>query len=402
MVSDPHPHILLPIETPDSLNHEVEGPRRALKEKEKELDKPLLSRDQVKKSTENTNHQGSGHLVPVERIQNLEERYHHLRKESREHRARCQARERHWEARHNDLQLRYDQASQLLQTRTTELRAAQNFLSIEDSRSVEDVVQLVHDLNSEIVQASAALVESLVLQPTVDPSDIIRQTAAVHVSGLVGPLAAKLLCSFRGEDDIDVLEVIFRGSMVAWAHKIIDAWHLGPGGPGELSGLYEMIHAAEEQAVAGRWRMLTRRNIQREVHAGSNMFNSTSPRVVGSLADAILCAGLAREHDFASKLVMDGLGQKLLSVMGMAHKLNKVLGEDITSSDMQVTSVKGGGKYDKSSMENTHDDRADVDWDGTTVICTADLGLQMRGKVNGKQTHSILFRHKVALEGFMD
>lgn len=158
----------------------------------------------------------------------------------------CEEKSSGYENQLNALETRHAETLQLLETRTVELRAAQTFLSTEDSRSASDVVQLVQDLNSEILQASAQLVESLPLKLIFDVDRDARRNARDVVSELIGPLAANMLESSRGEEDIDLLEVGVRGVMVLWACKIIQTWHFGASSrsASQFDDLYKVISSA--------------------------------------------------------------------------------------------------------------------------------------------------------------
>lgn len=138
----------------------------------------------------------------------------------------------------------YDHTAKLLETRTTELRAAQKFLSIEDRASTSDVVQLVKDLNSHVIQISARLAESLELQMLpLDEGE--KREAGQSVAKLVGPLAQKMLELFKGQDDRELLDVAFKGCITAWAYKFIEAWQFETS-LDVLDRIYEKIYSTGE------------------------------------------------------------------------------------------------------------------------------------------------------------
>jgi hypothetical protein len=139
----------------------------------------------------------------------------------------------------------YDHTAKLLETRTTELRAAQKFLSIEDRASTSDVVQLVKDLNSHVIQISARLAESLKLQMVLSPDEGGKYEAGQSVAELIGPLAQKMLELFRGQDDRELLDVVFKGCITAWAYKFIEAWQFETS-LNVLDGIYDTIYSTGE------------------------------------------------------------------------------------------------------------------------------------------------------------
>src|SRR6266576_3384838 len=75
--------------------------------------------------------------------------------------------ERLWQSRRelDIVKVKYEQAQELLQTRTAELKAAQAFLTTADKLSNVDVVNLVDALNAEILQVSALVADAFTFGP---------------------------------------------------------------------------------------------------------------------------------------------------------------------------------------------------------------------------------------------
>jgi len=80
---------------------------------------------------------------------------------------------------------------------------------------------------------------------------------------------------------------------------------------------------------------------------------------------------------------------KLRSLSTAARRLNRMIGEDIVSSDLMVTVIGGGHLFDGEHMEDAY--ARGVKYPRRAVICTTDLGL--RERKGGK----ILLKPKVAL-----
>jgi hypothetical protein len=157
-----------------------------------------------------------------------------------------------------------------------------------------------------------------------------------------------------------------------------------------------LIIFSEEQAVAGRWRALTRQSIQR---AGPDTAEILSRRIINSLSDILLCAGLSDEREKAERMVMDGVGSNLSLVTELAQKLNKVIGEEITSCDLRVTK---GREVSPTENESCTEGGGGSVAGGKSIICTTELGLSKRVKTEGKQEETILLQPAVELEGFLD
>lgn len=126
------------------------------------------------------------------------------------------------------------------------------------------------------------------------------------------------------------------------------------------------------------------------------LIKTISTRIVSSLSNILVCAGLSRRPIEAGEAIIKGVGSKMDSVTAMAYKLSEIIGQEITSSNMRVTSVaETNGKYDGILMDNGYGEAKP----GDRVICTIELGLVM-GK--GDEKEKVLLKPKVALEGFLD
>lgn len=123
----------------------------------------------------------------------------------------------------NTLKEKLRSAATLLEARNQELKVARTFLSKEDPFSASDVVQSVRDLNSEIMQTTAHLVENLSLKR-------IRAPLAGEVPE--GPykqiFVALVLPQGFGEDvDVASLELALQGFLVDQVFRIANTWGFG-------------------------------------------------------------------------------------------------------------------------------------------------------------------------------
>lgn len=114
--------------------------------------------------------------------------------------------------------------SALLEVRNQELKVAKTFLSKEDPFSTLDVVQSVRDLNSEIMQTAAHLVENLPLKRTHIP-------AAEKITEGPHKLSFVALVFPRGFEEVDLgsFELALQGFLVVCVYWIANAWGFGSG-----------------------------------------------------------------------------------------------------------------------------------------------------------------------------
>jgi len=127
-------------------------------------------------------------------------------------------------------------ASVLLDVRNYELEVAKAFLSKEDRFSTSDVLQLVRDLNTEIMQTAAYLAETL-------PLKRFRITSAGEVPE--GPcksafVALVLLQGSRKGVDEGSLELALRGFLTFYASGIANTWGFNYV-PGSYNELYSKL-----------------------------------------------------------------------------------------------------------------------------------------------------------------
>jgi len=89
-------------------------------------------------------------------------------------------------------------------------------------------------------------------------------------------------------------------------------------------------------------------------------------------------------------------------------RVNKIIGEDVTSGDLEILAVPPGTAFDPSSMEDVYNEGALTRSGGTRVLCTTDLGLRKKVRVGttGEREKQwaviILLKPKVALESVVD
>lgn len=122
------------------------------------------------------------------------------------------------------------QTAQLLETRTAELRGAEAFLTKADQLSNVEVVGLLENLNSEIMQIAAGMTEELAIEEKrIDTeakeqeSDEAREAYA-RAEDTVGPRMAELLKNSEHHEDPILVQLAVQASMAAYTHWIISSW----------------------------------------------------------------------------------------------------------------------------------------------------------------------------------
>lgn len=160
--------------------------------------------------------------------------------------------------------------------------------------------------------------------------------------------------------------------------------------------------------MSGRWRALTRTHVQSMLHGSSDASSLLVPHIADTLVDVLLVAGLKASYEHIHEVVMTTFEDKLTTIVRLALGLNWVVGREVTSGDLEPTTVLWDAAFDPSEMVdvNREGDREDGKMD--RVLCTTDLGLQLIVKVGkdveGKEAYhtTTLLQPKVALESVIE
>lgn len=148
----------------------------------------------------------------------------------------------------------YRHTKQLLESRTAELKGAEAFLTKSDLLSNVEVVSLVENLNSEIMQIAASMTEEFPIEEKkIDvegkqqESDETREAYA-RAEDTVGPRMAELLKTSEHHEDPILVQLAVQASMTAYTHWIISSWVFEtPEDEHMLSEIYARVREAGEQ-----------------------------------------------------------------------------------------------------------------------------------------------------------
>ena len=126
--------------------------------------------------------------------------------------------------------------------------------------------------------------------------------------------------------------------------------------------------------------------------------------VSDTLVVTMVAAGCTKSYDDAYRLFTQKFGERVSNVVKMAVRLNKVMGEEVSSADLWPTNAAAGDKFDRTKMEDF--EGQDGQQAGKLVLCTTALGLYRSEKIAVGDSvdfkNAILKRPKVALESVAD
>ncbi|KIM40815.1 hypothetical protein M413DRAFT_445619 [Hebeloma cylindrosporum] len=301
------------------------------------------------------------------------------------------------------VKVEHQQAVQLLDVRTAELKGAQAFLTKTDQFSGADIIKLVEELNGEIMQAAASMAENLVVEAKKvngheegSESGEIKE-AYGRTEEIVGFRMAELLKASEHHEDPILIQIAFQANMAAYTHWIVSSWCFeSPEDEHMLSEIYARVREAEEQAISGRWRQLTRTHLQRMLSQEPDMATD----MAHGFASIALTAGVKGSYDSIFERIMTNFGERIGVVMKTAQRLNKTVGEGVTSCDLEAFYIAPNVLYSADTMADALGPTTTSDR-GETILCTTDLGLVRAEKVSGSigdWHESVLLKPKVVLQ----
>ena len=310
----------------------------------------------------------------------------------------------------------FNHSQALVAARTRELRGVQRFLGTADEFSGADLIRDLEQLNAEIVQLACEMAEMAEAfseqKKKGDRQDIeIFET----VKKTIGTRLVELLSrSPKGREARIVIQTAFQAAIVAHAHWILSAWFFEDRKKNEqINEIYDSIRNAgkfpkpsparkllptpriEGQAVAGRWRQLTRSHLQSRL---PKQPQDLQPSLVETAANITVLANYATVAEVVVPQIRKRFGRRINTIIRLAQSLNKKAGEGVTSCDLEFLHVAPNTAYNPSDMEDGF--KVGFGTEAESVICTTDLGLlrsEKSSEAEGQRRVSVLVKPKVVL-----
>ncbi|KAG8220565.1 hypothetical protein J3R82DRAFT_3298 [Butyriboletus roseoflavus] len=314
------------------------------------------------------------------------------------------------------LKKEFNQLLTLLEDRTSELKGAQSFLTTADAFSGAEVTSTLQRLNAEVLQSTAFMAESMVELFLHDTTTQVSKTdeqlaACKRASGTIGGVIVHFLGTKKHRDDPILIQIAFQAYLTYHLRWIACAWIIG-GDEGHnrfIDAIYQSVHEKEAQAIAGRWRALTRAHVPSTPFDNSQIAFQIATKIFSGLSDILLTAGCTAPKSDITSALSSKFAEKLSFLVSLAMRVNKIVGEDVTSGDFEVMAVLPATAFDLMTMDDSYDDGGSAKARENTmskVLCATDLGLRKKtrvGMTGEKQWETkVLLKPKVALESVMD
>lgn len=322
------------------------------------------------------------------------------------------------------LRTAYTNKESLLNTRTSELRAAEAFLDKSDTVSYGDVQRMLEHLNAQIFQLTALITDKTAFCDGRPHGQEMEASYKKIEQWLGQPLAELLYLSPHTEDPTWV-QTALQATAVEFAAWIINAWHVSlddtlnslltnihrilfEQGKGHtaprVTGNSLLVLSAEPQAISARWRVLSRR-CAREL-ASSDTVAEATEHLLDSLHRILRISGAGGIRD--SKSWGAAFADKARDIVEQCMAVQKAIGEDVASSDFQIICPSVSELYDATIMEDVNDCGRNKrptpkDGGGLPVLCTLEFGLRRFEKLEAGGSASeiqvaTVMKAKVALQ----
>lgn len=149
---------------------------------------------------------------------------------------------------------------------------------------------------------------------------------------------------------------------------------------------------------------MTRKHVQQIIGHGPDF----TVYFLDAFVTILVAAGLKQEPSHVIETIQTRFSGDIDRIVKMSQQLNRVLGEDITSCELEMLYIEPDQPYEEATMEDTFQDQS-VKENGVAtegVLCTTDLGLIRRQKVKDANNdtndidwkESVLLRPKIVLQ----
>ncbi|KAF7782861.1 hypothetical protein Agabi119p4_2237 [Agaricus bisporus var. burnettii] len=287
---------------------------------------------------------------------------------------------------------------------TEELNIAQRFLSTADGLSQTEVVRAMESLNEEIFQLTSIVADQLSVKERRIPDSrfaksILKQSPLLKT---MDPYF-EIIMSVSLDDPL-AIQLGWQTILVQVCFHIISAWEVEDlfCGTGELhntlQNMYEGIQSENDHAVSGRWRSV--------VYGATNDISSKGQdaiidRIVSILADLpVFCGYVFTQEQFDK--ILTSFRERIDPLFDKCLQVRKMIGKDITSTDIRPYFVEPGRKYDSNlPADLEHEDEKEESLKGQDEIiaCSVSLGLycilESRGDIQSKES---IMKPKVILQ----
>ncbi|KAH7884461.1 hypothetical protein F5I97DRAFT_1889701 [Phlebopus sp. FC_14] len=292
-------------------------------------------------------------------------------------------------------------------------RSAETFLTKTDSWSGAQIIEKVHDLNSEILQFAASAVEFCTFAKQRPAQAKISQTKN-EVSTRLGATLTHILSSRDHSQDPMLVQMALQGCISFCVSRALSSFCIGYQSKANtaLTQIYTRMFQSEPQPTSSRWRALTHKHIH-------NLYPKLDEYAIKEMTETILrwsldvfvICGMTDPQPVSAVLepFRDRFKARVDRISSSACKLAKITKEDILSANFEVVCAESGRPFDAQEMIDAFEEYGASKG---AVLCTTELGLR-RSTSNAEESTAevegnahveqrFLLRPKVILESAVE
>ncbi|CAA7260313.1 unnamed protein product [Cyclocybe aegerita] len=297
-----------------------------------------------------------------------------------------------WEL--DSLRDRLQDATALSDARGKELISAQTFLSTADNISVSEVISKIAALNEEVFQISAFLGDCLICrhEPPTPEQDLqeIFETLQRRLGTEIAFALSQQPHTEEKEPNRLLAQMVLQINLVKFCFRKIRAWHSDGELHHLLGDIFHGIRSSQQQAVSGRWRALTRSEIEFSSETWEN-------EVMASISKIFAVA----RWDFPGPDQRTSFQRQLSTLFNAIKEIRLVLGQQFTSADLEVRIPRTDMVYDPTLLDEAYSDgrASEREARAEEVAGTIEMGLVKVQPLQGSERlqEEILLKPKVLL-----
>ncbi|KAI0738327.1 hypothetical protein C8Q80DRAFT_1063972, partial [Daedaleopsis nitida] len=269
----------------------------------------------------------------------------------------------------------------MLETRTSELRDAQAYLTKVSDVTDRDVLGIVESINSRIYQTAATIADGFQSRCH-SWQDVRLVDEAGKRLERAGLLSSALVCALRGVDhreDNVLVQVAIQGVMVTYTRWLCATWDFQVDTQGVLKQVHQQIREREPQSVSGRWRALARAHVKHFTPTAGNLVAMARDTLTEHVVDVLLTCGVPMMRQYLITDVRHTFDDAFHEIAHLALDFQRTAGEEIVSRELFAVYAKSGTTFDPERMTDQWADpkkslRPRV-VKPQSVLCSTQLGL---------------------------
>ncbi|KAJ6531875.1 hypothetical protein B0H19DRAFT_966509 [Mycena capillaripes] len=291
-------------------------------------------------------------------------------------------------------------SSMLFDEHRAQTRSNEVYMTRTDSWSGAQVIQAVHDLNSEIIQFAASATELCAFDSN-GPSS----SQAMHdTSARLGPNLAGLLPNReRNSQDPTLVGLALQAGIATCIARALSTFALGLPSKTDviLSQVYSHVFMAEPQPTSSRWRALTHKSVHALYPGLAEYAAEELKETICRWTSDILVAACAAPEATSRAWVRETFGEQVGRMVKAVAGIAQICRQEIMSTNFDLVLIEPGQSFDERML----DAFGEYGVSHGAVVATTELGLRRmtRRGVPGREEdrtveQQLLVRPKVILD----